>query len=430
MSNQPQTTVEKFTGLCETRRAQARNANISTLDHETIHLDDANVASLVNALCKNTYRGQMLSLNISQLTGHVSGLDRLFKFIENSSSNSIREVRLFGSDSNYQSSALHSLVKRFLVAIQKRNNLERLTLHQLGLDADSFYRLVRQSHTLTHLNLRACYISEESPHNLEKVGEAFSCHRSLISLRLVELREDLLNAILLPLKAHAPQLRKLDVSYGSAASAEAIGEVLGSSQTPALRHLVLRNSSLIHLESIVRNMGTIQKLEIRNCDLDSVSAALLRSLFCRSCVKSRTASTTIKVNIEEVSLYDLDIDDETNLVDILDGLARSTTIKRLRMHHVGSDRMRLPRSATVDALLKMLKANQHLQEVNLDRNLLADLGWISDEADTTCSADPAPSTNALVKLVFSRRTGTTALRSFFPRNSGHRPMFHKKSCTL
>ena len=427
-------TKEKLTGLCGKLRAKkARTTDDLVMESDTLHLEDDNVASISDSLYKRSDRVQMLSLNISQLTGQVPGLESLLKYIE-TPNNDLREVRLLGSDRNNRSSSFPLLVKRFLVAIQRRRNLERLTLHQVGLHADSFAMLVRHSPALSHLSLLGCFIVDcGKPQYLDQIVDAFACNCSIISLQLVELDEDFLNSILSSVKSHAHQLRKLNVSYGSVASADAIGEVLGSSLIPTLRHLVLRDSSLVHLEPIVRNLGRIQKLEIRNCDLDSVSAALLRSLFRRPGATSHSTCTTRTAIIEDISFYDLNIEDESNLEDIFDGIALSSTVKRLRIHHAFCEQtMVRPGPSTTDALLKMLKTNQQLEALSLDRKLLVAIGWTSNNVGGHCDAGPvtATGTNASSKLFYSRRTGTTELRALVPRTSSRRQLSQKNDHTI
>jgi len=420
-------TMDQFNQICEKLRAKSRNTDNHAKDNEALHLEDDNVAAFVDALQLSKDRVQTLSLNISLLTGQAPGLDRLLKFIENSGP-SLREVRLLGSD--YRSTALNSIVKRFLVAIHKKQNVERLTLYKLGLDFESFARLVRNSQTLFDLTLYSCSITDggnNSPISMGKVGEAFAVNRSIERLRLVELHEELLNTILQPMKTHRG-LRKLDVAYGSVASAEAIGEVIGSSVTTGLGHLVLRDSSLLHLEPIVRNLSTttstVQKLEIQNCDLDSVSAALLRSLF-RTPYGKKIRSTLI----EDVTLCDVDVEDESDLEDLFYGIARSSNVKRLKVHHVGCNMTMETNFRALEALLHMLKNNRHLQVVNLDRKLLAAIGV---EPSTSGSKpkdgrDDTQHGSSSSKLFFSRRTGTTELGSVQNSKS---PMLHKNSYTL
>ena len=68
---------------------------------------------------------------------------------------------------------------------------------------------------------------------MEKVLAAFDL-TSIESLRLVALEESFLNTILSTLKTYKG-LRRMDVAYGSVASAEAVvAEVVGATSTPLL----------------------------------------------------------------------------------------------------------------------------------------------------------------------------------------------------
>jgi len=387
--------MDQFTENCEKLRAQSRsNDNLTSMDHQVLHLDSNNVAFLADALFANKNHVPVLSLDLSLLTGQARGLDRLLKFV--GTSECLHDVRLLGSEYS-RSIALNSVVNRFLQAFHKNHHaIERLTLHNVGLDADSFARLVRHSRTLSYLCLNGCCVTTDGKnrlHSMTKVGAAFEANTCIQSIRLVELEEDLLNTILAPLQSHQP-LRKLDVAYGSVASAEAIGEVVGSPRTPFLHHLVLRDSSLISLEPIVRAVmrkrTPLQKLELHNCDLDSVSAALLRSLF-------RSKHQTI----EDVSLCDLDVEDESNLQDLFAGIGRSPTICKLKIHHIPG----VLEAAGFAALVRMLRSNLHLKHVNLDRKILKAIGLYSS---SDAILDPAVSNNdkGNTALVFSRQTGS------------------------
>lgn len=384
--------MDQFTNLCENLRAKSR----STDSMDSLHLDDDNIAGIAEALHRNKHGVEFLSLNISLVTTQqASGLERLLRFVQ--ASTSLQDFRLLGSDNR----ALRSVVKRFLQAIHKNEHLERLSLHNVGLEADSFARLVRHSQRLTHLCLAGCSVTDgkNNPHYMAKIGDAFNVNRSIETLRLVALEESFLNTILGSIKSRR-QLRRLDVAYGSVASAEAIGEVVGSTLTPVLKTIVLRDSSLLSLESIVRSMTSnnkIAKFEIHNCDLDSVSAALLRALF-----RSKQHS------IEEVSLCDLDVEDESNLEDVFDGLGRGSTVSHLRIHHVDLQKEGL------SALVRMLMSNKRLSHVNLDRKILSAIAHDKNTNSSTEFANKSTtryaSDDASTKLVFSRRTGMAELQ--------------------
>jgi hypothetical protein len=219
---------------------------------------------------------------------------------------------------------------------------------------------LRSSSTLSHLSLTSCYLSgskEEFVTSVKALQQAFRENTSIERLNLLLLEDRLLVPLLETMHDHTA-LRQLDVSYGTLAAAAAVAEIIASPKTPFLRHVIVRNSSLLSFEPIVRslrNNKNIRNLELIKCDIDAVSAGLLKTLF-----------RSPRQQIEFLSLVDLDLEEDTNLEDILSGLAHSHTLRDLTIQglNIGNHDLR--------ALAMFMSAQDQSSQmrVDLDRDVI------------------------------------------------------------
>lgn len=341
------------------------------LDPSGLLLDRANTPRFANALRQSKHPVPTLSLNISQLTStKAEGLDQLLHFVQTSVS--LLDVQLAGSDVGSSCVSGCAVPARFLQAIAKNPKIQQLSLYNMRLDAETFSRLVVQTQTLTHLTLANCTIvtdtvnginfTDQSNSCIDKVVSSFGRNKSIESLRLVSLEKKLLVLILEQLKSHS-QLKELDVSYGCVAAAQAIGQVVSSLHTPFLERLVLRDSPLFSFEHVVRSLiikgnnntspCSLKRLDIVNCDIDSVSASLLRTLY-----RSKAQS------IQRISFCNIDLEDDSHWEEIFQGISGSVTLRHLLLHRVNlQDR-------DLQALTKLLQTHPSLRRVDLDGKIL------------------------------------------------------------
>jgi hypothetical protein len=296
-------------------------------------------------------------------------------------------------------------VKRFLNAVCANPSIEHLTLDGVTVDATSIVNLLvapryhsKKNPRLSDLSLSECTLvpssAGDADGHLKRIAAAFRANRSLESVALAGLDDPVLLHILHGLKSHTA-LRRLDVSYVSARSAAAIATLIhpqshvtssdssisssssSNNRKPPLEYLVLRDSSLLAFEPIVRSLqqqhqfqnnpcsAVVKSLEITNCDIDAVSASLLRSL-------ARSSGT-----IQSYSFCYVDFDRPDNLDDILQGLQWSTAVQRIKLHHMNVQ-------PPVQALLSLVHtSNKNLHRVELDRKLLSLLNGSS----SSCSSN-------------------------------------------
>jgi hypothetical protein len=401
--------IEHYAKLCEKLRAKSQG-DTAELDHSALYLDDCNISRFVDSLFHSLHPIPTLSLNLSRIgtsrrNGGSSwmpdGLDRLVQYIRISPS--LVDVRLAGSEYCAAPTLLHSIVTHFLEAIENNPSIQRLALHIVSLEEETFARLIRRSRTLRHLSISKCSLHRRSvnfqrddkiPSCHQKLAASFGLNKSIASLRFVEIGDDCLLPILEQLKSHR-QIQKLDVSCDSATVANAIGQLVsgGAMTPPLLYHLVLRDSSLQGLESIVRHINhgssTVQRLDVIHCSIDAVSASLFRTLF--RCQKHA---------IQHVNFCDLILDDDTHLEEIFQGLNGSSTIRRLTLHRVPFQ------NRDLEALKQLLATNKTLTHVNLDQKTLATI-----ENDISANQKPmkSPETKACVRFTFSTAPTTCTI---------------------
>jgi hypothetical protein len=305
------------------RRLQSTNSNNArTLGKPfaavSAVLNDSNVAAFAERIAQQ--RPRIVSINISLLTNHTNGLEALLRLVQ--CHPELTDIRLFGSDQTQTTTALSSVVKRFVQAIDKNPNIERLALYNVQFDAEDIAKLLRATTTLSHLSLTSCHLSgskEDFSTSVKALQQAFRENTSIERLNLILLEDRLLVPLLETMLNHTA-LRALDVSYGTTAAAAAVAQIIASPKTPFLRHVIVRNSSLLTFEPIIRslrNNRNVRKLELVKCDIDAVSAGLLKTLF-----------RSPKQQIESLNLVDLDLEEDTNLEDILSGLAHSQNTLR------------------------------------------------------------------------------------------------------
>jgi hypothetical protein len=345
-----------FNKFCERRLRSNTTAKLKQYAISAV-LNDSNVAAFAERVAQQ--RPRIVSLNISLLTNHTNGLEALIRLVQ--SLPELTDIRLAGSDQTQTTTALTSVVKRFVQAIDTNPNIERLALYNVRLDAEAMVKLVRSSSTLSHLSLTSCYLSagskEEFVTSVKALQQAFRENTSIERLNLLLLEDRLLVPLLETMHDHT-KLRELDVSYGTLAAAAAVAEIIASPKTPFLRHVIVRNSSLLSFEPIVRslrNNRTIRNLELIKCDIDAVSAGLLKTLF-----------RSPRQQIEFLSLVDLDLEEDTNLEDILSGLAHSQTLRDLTIQglNIGNHDLR--------ALAMFMSAQDKSSQirVDLDRDVI------------------------------------------------------------
>jgi hypothetical protein len=396
--------IEQYMRLCEKLRAKSQG-NTAELDHSALHLDDANISRFADSLLNSSFPVPALSLNLSQIgksrrnggnSWMPDGLDRLVHYIRNSPS--LLDIRLAGSESCSAPTLFHAVVTHFLEAIENNPSIQRLTLYNVDLEAETFARLVRRSKTLQHLSITRCSLykrtihrpnDEKIPSCTHKMAASFGLNKSITSLRMLDIEECFLLPILEQLKSHR-HIQKLDLTCNSTAVATAIGQLVsgGKLAPPFLNHLILRDSSLLGFESLVRHLtngsSPVQRLDVIHCAIDAVSASLLRTLFrCR------------KHSIQHVSFCDVTMDDDSNWEEIFQGLHGSSTISRLTIHRVAFQ------ERDYRSLMQLLQNNQNLTQVNLDRKILATMGNHCSKNDMSKSSDAQPCIN----FTFSRVTG-------------------------
>lgn len=355
----------EFNRLCERLRVESSKQMKQSSDSTAV-LDNAkNVIGFSNKL--RHARPSSISLNISTFTTHTPGLESLLRHVQTCSR--LCDVRLAGSDYRLSASALTTVVRLFLQAIGKNRNIERVALYNIILEVDTLARIIGSSSSaISHMSLASCYISksDDYPTSIKTLCHAMKANTSIESLHLISLEDRLLVPLLEQMQTHTA-LRQLDVTYGSVHAAEAIAGVLVSPQTPFLEHLILRDSPLLSLEPIVRSVlrrsGGLRRLDILNCDIDGVSANLLRMLFCSS------------KQLESVALCDLDLEDDTNnLRDLLAGLAGCASLRSLQVRRLqGGDNSKKKCACYEECLAPFLQEATQLRSVDLDRHILAAL---------------------------------------------------------
>jgi hypothetical protein len=157
---------------------------------------------------------------------------------------------------------------------------------------------------------------------------------------------------LLETMPHHTALRELDVSYGTIEAAVAVAQIISSLKASFLRHVIIRHSSLLNFEPIVRslrNSRNVRKLDLVKCDIDAVSAGLLKTLFRSS-----------RQHIEFLSLIDLDLEEDTNLEDILAGLAHSQALRDLTIQGLNI------REQDLRALAMFMFAQDESSQIRID----------------------------------------------------------------
>lgn len=316
----------------------------------TAVLNDSNVASTADRMAHHQ-RPSIITLNISLLTNHTKGLETLLHFVQ--SSPTLTDVRLAGADPAATTSALITVVKRFILAIDKNPNIERLALYDVRFEAEALAKLLRTTSTLTHLSLTSCFLSKHDDFlsSVRTLQQAFRENSSLERLNLVYLEDRLLVPLLETMYNHT-SLRVLDVSYASVSAASAMAQIIASPKAVFLEHVLIRNSSLLAFEPIVRSLRSnksVRTLELVKCDIDAVSAALLKTLFRSS-----------RQNIESLKLVDLDLEEDTNLEDILSGLAHCQALRTLQMHGLNI------REQDLRALAMFVSAQDETSMVHVD----------------------------------------------------------------
>ena len=406
--------IERYTTLCEKLRAKSQGV-MAELDHSALLLDDGNISRFADTLWKSDQPVPVLSLNLSRIgttnrrkgavatTGSTwlpDGLDRLIQYIRTSPY--LVDVRLSGSESDTKPSIQHLVVKHFIEAIENNPSIRRLGLFNIGLETETLACYVRRTKTLQHLSIVRCSLykrtmkgqcDEKISLYTQKMAASFALNKSIISLRLVDLCENIMISILEQLKAH-PTVQKLDVSCTTARIASLVGQLTsGETILPSkLNHLILRDSALQGFESVVRCLtqygkSQIQRLDIVNCSIDAVSASLFRTLF-----------RSTKLNLQHISFCDVILSDDTVLEEVFDGLLYNKTIHQLTMHRVALQ------SRDYQALNHLLQSDQFLTDVHLDRTILAHL----ENQRTRNSSDIQLRTEAqqqCIDYLFNRESG-------------------------
>jgi hypothetical protein len=373
--------IEQYMKLCEKLRAKSEGVT-AALDHSALVLDDSILPSFAYALSNSNQPVPALSLNISRIgtsgkrnatasstasnTCLPHGLNPLLHYIR--ASPCLLDVRLSGSECCARPVQLQTIVKLFIAAIEENPFIKRLGLYNLSLDAGLIAPFIRRSKSLQHLSLVCCHFFDRTTNGrsgelisrrADNMSASFALNKSITSLRLVDLDENITISILEQLKMHR-MIEKLDVSCDTLNVASMIGQLAGrdKNKESKLSHMVLRDSSLQGFDNIVRSLtcelSPIQRLDIVNCSIDAVSAALFRTLF--RCTKHK---------LQHVTFYDARLNDETVFEEILDGLICSKTIYRLTLQHITLQQR------DYQALLRLLHTNKTLTDVCLDRTVLA-----------------------------------------------------------
>jgi hypothetical protein len=392
--------MEHYTRLCAKLRAKSQG---NCVDHSALLLEDSTLARFADSLWRSSLPVPSLSLNLS-LVGRSrrngawmpDGLDRLLQFIQTNTA--LVDVRLVGGLEAGNTTLLHStVVVHFLDAIENNPSIQRLSLYNLDLEAESFARLIRRSRTIQHLSITHCTLYKRNGPKDEKIRTpkmlaSFGVNKSITSLRLVDLNETLLLSILEQLKSHA-LLQKLDTTCGSALVANAIGQLIrggNKSAPPMLHHLTLRNSSLVGLETMVRHWtveSPVHRLDVVQCSMDAVAISLFRTLF-----------RSPKHRIQHISFCDVLLEEDARWEELFQGLLQSSpSLHQLTMHRVTL------RDSDYRALKELLRCNKNLTQVNLDRTILAIMA--SDTQESRQDNSP-PSTRQCNHFIYSRETGT------------------------
>ena len=370
--------IEHYTKLCERLRAKSHGV-MAELDHSALLLDDSNISLFADKLWSCDQPVPVLSLNVSRIgssnrrngaasgsTWLPDGMDRLVHYIRTSPH--LDDIRLSGSECGAQPTILNTVVTHFIEAIENNPSIRRLGLFNLGVEAESLARHVRRTKTLQHLSIVRCSLYKRTMNGqcddkislcTQKMAASFALNKSILSLRLVDLEENIMISILEQLKVHG-SLQKLDVSCNTAHITSLVGQLtnLDINATPSkLNHLILRDSALQGFESIVRCLtygkSQVQRLDIMNCSIDTVTASLFRTLF-----------RSTKHNLLHISFCDVFLSDDAVLEEMFDGLLFSKTITRLILHHVSLQ----PRD--YQALHHLLETHQNLSDVRLDQTII------------------------------------------------------------
>jgi hypothetical protein len=328
--------------------SSAHSQSLLPADHLVVPLNEKNVARFADSLWKSERDIELLKLDISSLhsTTASKGLDRVLRFVN--SSTSLREVDVIGSGTR---SCLGLVAKRFLQAMALNQGIQRVTLQNLHLDGGILLGLI--SRPLKHLGLINCSIPESVQ---EAVSVAIGTNEYIRNLTLLRLEESLLVSILRQIKLRPPgSLKVLDVSFGSLLTAEAIGDVVRVTQP---MHLILRDSALLHLETMVREwtrVTSLRRLDVIGCDLDAIAASVLRAYL-----------RTPIIQLQQLCLSDMELD-EGNLEEILGGVRQCASLKRLKLHLVHLQ------TGDVIALKDLIRNNKYLTNIDLDRSILSSL---------------------------------------------------------
>jgi hypothetical protein len=410
--------VEHYVKLCDKLRAKSIGV-MAELDHSALLLDDNNILRFADALWQSPHQVTSLSLNVSLIgvssrrkggTGRDGGctwlphgLDRLVHFIRTNPT--IIDVRLSGSESSQscKPSIQNSVITHFIEAIENNPSIQRLSLYNVCVETELISRLVRRSKTIQHMSIVRCSFlkycdigrnvqsDENVPIVTQKMAASFALNKSITSLRLIGLDENLILSILEQLQSHSC-LQKLDVSCNTSAITSAVGQLISGKKVtlPKINHLIVRDSSLQGWESIVRSitfgMSPIQRFDVVNCSIDAVSASLFRTLF--RCTKH---------TIHHVSFCDILLDDDTNLEEMFQGLMCNQTITHLTLHRVTlQDR-------DYHALTHLLQNNKNLTNVNLDRKILATME--RQQRKSTSNIQVRTESQNCSDFIFSRESG-------------------------
>ena len=372
--------IEHYSNLCQKLRAKSHGV-MAESDHSALLLDDGNISHFADKLWNTNLPVPALSLNLSRIgTSHRRkgvasgstwlpvGLDRLVHYIRTSPY--LVDVRLSGSGCDAKPTILHAVVTHFIEAIENNPSIRRLGLFNVGLEAESLARHVRRTKTLQHLSIVRCTLYKRTLNGqydgknsfcTQKMAASFALNKSIVSLRLVDLDETITISILEQLKVHG-SLQKLDVSCKTAQIISMVGQLTHgkSNSISNLNHLILRDSALQGFESIVRCLtfgkSLVQRLDVVNCSIDTVSASLFRTLF-----------RSTKHTLQHISFCDVLLSDDTALEEMFDGLICSKTIHQLTLHRVALQ------ERDYQALHHLLQTDKSLTHVNLDRTILAHL---------------------------------------------------------
>lgn len=374
--------IEHYTKLCDKLRAKSHGV-MAELDHSALVLEDGNISRFADALWNSHQPVPVLSLNLSRIgtskrrngaasgsTWLPDGLDRLMHYIRTSPH--LVDVRLSGSeyDTATRPTILYTVVTHFIEAIENNPSIRRLGLFHVGLEAESLARHVRRTRTLLHLSLVRCSLYKRAVNGQcdeklsvcsQKMAASFALNKSITSLRLIDLDENITVSILEQLKVHT-SLQKLDLSCNSPAITSMVGQLtIGTTAVSShLNHLILRDSDLQGFESIVRFLtcgkSCLHRLDVVNCSIDTVSASLFRTLF-----------RSTKHILRHVSFCGILLIDDTSLEELFDGILYSKTINQLTLHRVALQ------DHDYQALNHLLQTNKYLTQVNLDRTILAHL---------------------------------------------------------